>query len=235
MACETLGAFGLYQSDIDADGWARLVRRRTTGEGRGSNCAASGSPSNPVSQVPQGDGDSRVAESLMTDKQVPSAIVSFETKLRTFLQGRVCIVGVGNRQWGDDGAGSRLIDVRRPDSPGYWFDAGVAPENFLEPIAKADPDAVLFVDAAVFGGLPGEFCLMDASRLDTTSVSTHAGSLRMLGEYLARRTGARVEVLAIQPRTVAMQKGLSAEVLHSVHALSGMLHVALLANASSTP
>ena len=145
------------------------------------------------------------------------------TSLRDLLRGRVCIVGVGNRQRGDDGAGPRVIDGRRPAAGGVWLDAGIVPENFLEPIARTNPDTVLIVDAVDFGGLPGVCRLMDAAAMHTAAVSTHAGSLSLLSDYLSARTGARIKVMAIQPETIEVREGLSQAVEESVLQLTATL------------
>lgn len=143
--------------------------------------------------------------------------------LRPLLRGRVCIVGVGNRQRGDDGAGPRVIDQRNSAARGVWLDAGAAPENFLEPIARTKPDTVLIVDAVDFGGFPGECRLLDATTMDSLALSTHAGSLSVLGDYLSARTGAGIWVLAIQPERIDMREGLSRAVERSVLELTAML------------
>lgn len=143
--------------------------------------------------------------------------------LQEGLTGRVCIVGVGNRQRGDDGAGPRLIDAKPPEAPGVWLDTGVTPENFLEPIVRTNPDTMLIVDAVAFGGLPGDCRLLDATELHSTAVSTHAGSLHMLSEYLSARIGARIRVLAIQPQRTGPSEELSEPVEKSVVELAALL------------
>jgi hydrogenase maturation protease len=130
---------------------------------------------------------------------------------------------MGNRERGDDAAGPRVIEGQRAGTGGVWLDAGVAPENLLEPIVRTNPDTVLFVDAVAFGGFPGECRLMDAAALDTMAVSTHAGSLGMLSDYLVARTGARVRVLAIQPERIDTRAGLSPAVATSVVELAELL------------
>lgn len=136
--------------------------------------------------------------------------------LGSLLGGQVCIVGVGNRHRGDDGAGPRVIDARSLESRGVWLDAGVTPENFLEPIVRSKPDTVLIVDAVAFGGFPGECRLLDPTAMDTVVLSTHAGSLCMLRDYLVARTGARIKVLAIQPVRIDSGECLSQPVENSV-------------------
>ena len=83
--------------------------------------------------------------------------------LRTDLQGfprqRIIFVGLGNPLRGDDSAGLELLDLVRLSGffPGAGFlAAGTNPENFLEQIASAEPDLVVFMDACNFGGRTGE-------------------------------------------------------------------------------
>jgi len=86
-----------------------------------------------------------------------------------------------------------------------------------------NPNNVLIVDAVAFSGFPGECRLLQAAALDAPALSTHAGSLATLSEYLAARTGARTWVLAIQPGRIDAHDGLSPPVERSVRALSAML------------
>jgi hydrogenase maturation protease len=143
--------------------------------------------------------------------------------LADLLAGRVCVVGVGNRGRGDDAAGPRVIDARGDATRGVWIDAGMAPENFLEPIARSNPDTVLIVDAVTFGGSPGQCCLMNAEATDTPALSTHCGSLAMLGSYLSARTGAQIRVLGIQPECTDVRDGLSHPVGEAVDEVAAML------------
>ena len=160
---------------------------------------------------------------MKTTNTIPPLDHGMFESLSELLTGRVCIVGVGNRQRGDDGAGPRLIDARSPASRGVWLDAGVAPENFLEPIVRTKPDTVLIVDAVAFGGIPGECRLIDATAIDTVVMSTHAGSLGMLRDYLTARTNARIQVLGIQPERIDAREGLSQPVENSVRELAVLL------------
>jgi Ni,Fe-hydrogenase maturation factor len=64
---------------------------------------------------------------------------------------------------------------------------------------------------------------MDTNIMEMVVISTHSLSLRMLGQYLAMRTDARVSVLAIQPEVIDMGEGLSDPVARSVHAMSVLL------------
>lgn len=146
-----------------------------------------------------------------------------QRELAAFLHGRVCIVGVGNRGRGDDGAGPCVIDACAQTANGAWVDAGMTLENHLGQIAESKPESVLIIDAVAFGGFAGECRLLNASALDPVVLSTHAGSLGLLSEYLAGRTGAQVSVLAIQPESINSREGLSDSVAQTVRELAWML------------
>ena len=132
--------------------------------------------------------------------------------LTPFLQGRVCVLGFGNRMWRDDGVGSCIAEALQ-DSPNLdSVDGGFVPENYLEVVASKNPDTILMIDAADFGGEPGEVRLLQPGDVALAGISTHAGSPQMLGKYLEARTGARVALLAIQPKDTSEGNELSPEV-----------------------
>ena len=140
-----------------------------------------------------------------------------------FLDGRICLLGIGNRYWRDDGAGSVLAESLESCLEFDAIDAGFVPENFLEVIAAKRPDRVLFVDATDFGGKPGQVRLLYAHKVAQSGLSTHAGSLKMLAEYLQARTRAQVALLAIQPADTTAGESLSPEVSRTVKALRDKL------------
>ena len=120
-------------------------------------------------------------------------------QLSSFIDGNVCLMGIGNRHWHDDGVGSYIAEALE-SCPGLdVVDAGFIPENHLETVAGKHPDTILMVDATDFGGEPGQARLIYPDKVAYSGVSTHAGSLRMLAEYMQARTHAHVALLAIQP------------------------------------
>ncbi|NIP86203.1 MAG: hydrogenase maturation protease, partial [Planctomycetales bacterium] len=114
-------------------------------------------------------------------------------------------------------------DHRHPTAGGLWLDAGVTPENFLEPIVRAGPQLVLIVDAVAFGGLPGACRLLETADLDTGAISTHAGSLQLVHRYLEARSPAGVKVLGIQPERIEPGEGLSPAVAEAVRRVAATL------------
>ena len=132
--------------------------------------------------------------------------------LTAFIKGRVCILGFGNRLWRDDGVGSCIAEALQNCPNLDSIDAGFVPENHLEIVARKNPDTILMIDAADFGGQPGEVRLLHPGDVAVAGISTHAGSPQMLGKYLEARTGARVALLAIQPKDTSEGTELSPEV-----------------------
>ncbi len=143
----------------------------------------------------------------------------FETQIAHFLDGRICLLGIGNRYWRDDGAGSVLAEALQACPEFDAIDAGFVPENFLEVIVRKKPDRILFIDATDFGGTAGQVRLLFPDNVAPSGLSTHAGSLQMLAKYLQTRTRAQVALLAIQPADTAAGENLSPEVSHTVKVL----------------
>ena len=120
-------------------------------------------------------------------------------QLKKTLGNNPLILGVGNTARGDDGAGSLLVRKLTGRIEACCIDAGIAPENFLEKIVRKKPDTVLIVDAADFGGSPGEIRLLKPDQLASGGLSTHALSLQMACDYLQLSIPVEVHLLAIQP------------------------------------
>ena len=129
------------------------------------------------------------------------------------LKGKVVIMGIGNCLRSDDAAGSLLAQRIKEKVPFVVFDAGVAPENFLEKIVKERPDTVMIIDAVDFKGKPGESRLFDAQDLKTANLfSTHNSSITLLFNYLHYNLEVDIIALFIQPKTIVFGDTVSREV-----------------------
>jgi len=150
-----------------------------------------------------------------------------DTQLRDqlihFIDGRVCLLGIGNRYNHDDALGPYLAEAleSRPDYD--VIDAGIIPEDYIEMTAHKHPETILMVDATDFGGEPGEVRLLYPEHVNYSGASTHAVSLRMLAEFLQARTHARIGLLAVQPADVSDGKGLSPPVSKTLDDLLDVL------------
>lgn len=143
----------------------------------------------------------------------------WERELAPRLLGKVCWVGIGNTQRGDDGAGPAFI-LRLASQGWQTVNAGVAPENHLEKVVASGPDTVFLVDAADWGGRPGAVQLLEPRDTAAFSLSTHALSLDLVAAYWAERLPqARIHLLAIQPASLEWEPALSPAVADTVDQL----------------
>ena len=113
------------------------------------------------------------------------------------------------------------------------IDAGYTPENVIEQIIELKPKYILIIDAADFGGKPGEVKIINKEHIPETSLSTHSISLKIIAAILREETNAAINFLGIQPKTVVMGEGLSAEVRKAADKIIKKLKGALLHNSTS--
>jgi hydrogenase maturation protease len=147
------------------------------------------------------------------------------------LSRRTAVIGVGNRLWGDDGAGPELLKrlmeewaVRETSSTfqGQYFfiDAGEFPEDWLIRVADLEPDVILLIDAMELHAEPGSMAVLEPEALpEAVCYSTHRLPLRTLLRLWEER-GSKAFVLGIQPKDVIFKEGLSPEVKMSVDSLA---------------
>ena len=146
------------------------------------------------------------------------------TKLKNRLQGKVSIVGIGNRLRGDDGVGPEIIKrVENPLPSLLLFDVGEAPENYLGKIVKQKPDAIVFIDAVDFDAPPGTIKVVETDDIRNESLSTHNVSLNLVAKYLQRETSADIFLLGIQPETTEFGREISQAVREGLEKIVKML------------
>ena len=151
-------------------------------------------------------------------------------QLSGLLRGRVCLVGLGNEQRGDDGLGMCL--ARR------WLEvgtggpvvllAGMSPERHLAFLTDGGFDQVLFLDAVAFGGEPGSVALLDARAMEARfpQVSTHRLSLGLLARWIEQSGRSAVHLLGVQPASLMPGAALSSPVQASLELLVELLREA---------
>ncbi|MBN2506123.1 MAG: hydrogenase 3 maturation endopeptidase HyCI [Verrucomicrobia bacterium] len=148
--------------------------------------------------------------------------------LQAALQGRVCLVGVGNPDRGDDSLGLRLAERLRAPSWNVLL-AGTTPERHLASLAAAAFDHVVFLDAVDFGGPPGSVVLLDADQIQTRrpQVSTHKLSLGLLARCIETNGTTRAWLLGVQPAACRWGHPLSPPAQSAVDSLATLLnHIA---------
>ena len=89
-------------------------------------------------------------------------------QLEHCFQGRVCLMGLGNVDYGDDGLGVRLAEQLAAEGLADVVIAGTAPERFIGRVAGAGYDHVIFLDAVEFGGVPGSVVFLNSEEMAAT-------------------------------------------------------------------
>jgi len=139
--------------------------------------------------------------------------------------GRVLIIGIGNRERGDDGIGPVLID--KLSSAGFTniLDVGTVPENYTKLIIQYCPDTIILVDAISFGSKPGNWKIFNPEECNGYGFSTHNASLNIFTFYIRQHIPVKVFLLGIQPAATEFRTGLSPELKQSVNQLVDKLKV----------
>jgi len=145
-------------------------------------------------------------------------------QLQQCLQGRVCLMALGNVDYGDDGFGVRLgeslVEAGVPDV----LVAGTTPDRFIGRVAGQGFDHLVFLDAVEFDGALGAVVFLDAEQMAARfpQISTHKISLGVLSKWVEAAGTTKAWLLGVQPEllkrgsslTPTMQTTL--EVLHEL-------------------
>ena len=131
-------------------------------------------------------------------------MASLLSQLRATCPLPLAVVGVGNSMRADDGFGPAVVAELPPRDGLALFDAGMAPENWLGPIARAEPRCILVLDAADLGEAPGALRLLAADAVESVGVSTHGLPLGFFLQMAEQRCGAPTFLLAVQPGCLEM-------------------------------
>jgi len=154
-------------------------------------------------------------------------IEELEESLRAWLSGakKVVIAGVGSSLRRDDFVGVQIVKNLGNKVSGNVFllECETVPESFLEPISDFKPTHVLIIDAALLNLKPGASRLVEPEEITGVPISTHILPLGLFSKYLMETTGARVALLAIQPKETDFGEGLTEELKKTAKELTDIL------------
>ena len=144
-------------------------------------------------------------------------------KLDTLTGKRVALLGIGNTERGDDGAG--VILARRLIGRGKAgvVDGGAAPENYLGPVQAYKPKVILLADACQAGRGGETWSLLRRKELLSLGCATHGLSPALVMEFLERETGAEVFLLGIEAENDGWGAALSPAVEKTLAELEQLL------------
>lgn len=155
-----------------------------------------------------------------------------QADLRRCLSGKVCLVGVGNVDLGDDGFGMRLAEALSGTDGATVIATGTTPERWVGTIARGGFDSVVFLDAVGVDAPAGSAVLLEEAEMEAAfpQLSTHKFSLGTLARLIVAQCSSRVWLLGVRPGSLLPGAGLSTEVRESVHALRALIGDALSTN-----
>ncbi|HEU5334782.1 MAG TPA: hydrogenase maturation protease [Terriglobales bacterium] len=124
-------------------------------------------------------------------------------RLRHTLRGRICVMGVGNVDYGDDGFGVYLAEELAAGGVSDVLIAGTSPDRHLGTIAEQRFDHLLLIDAVDFSREPGSAVFLNATEIENAypQISTHKISLGVLAKVM-EEAGTHVWLLGVQPESL---------------------------------
>jgi hydrogenase 3 maturation protease len=132
-------------------------------------------------------------------------------------KGRTLLITIGNPLRGDDGVGSFVGERVRFKSPGHGvINAYTTPENIVQTAIDFKPGKIVLLDAAHFGGRPGEFRIIPLEHINQqTVISTHSFPLSVTFSIVKEDTGAELVALGVEPASMEYEEGLTPAVKES--------------------
>jgi len=138
---------------------------------------------------------------------------------------RVVIVGIGNSMRHDDFVGLKVIEllsVMKIENVLLLLTETV-PESYTGSIRSYEPTHVILLDAANFGGSPGEARIVSPKTIVNISVSTHSLPLDVFMGYISQTICEKVVLVGIQGLDVELGEGLTPGVEKGAHDLAKIL------------
>jgi hydrogenase maturation protease len=123
----------------------------------------------------------------------------------------VLFVGIGNLLRQDDGAGVYISTRIRERKNVRVITAEASIENYIGKINSTGHDLLVLIDCADMRRSPGTWDIISPDQVNDFTFNTHNISLKKLSGFFKKE----VQVLAIQPETVAFGENLSYIVLEA--------------------
>jgi hydrogenase maturation protease len=134
-----------------------------------------------------------------------------DQQLRECLKGRVCLMGLGNVDLGDDGFGVRLAEELVAAGVPDVIVAGTTMDRYLGSVVDEGFDHLLFLDAVEFGGAPGSVVFLDSGEMAARfpQVSTHKISLGVWATWVEATGRTKAWLLGVQPESLKPSQSLT--------------------------
>jgi len=145
-------------------------------------------------------------------------------QLERSLGGRVCLMGLGNPDYGDDGFGVRLAEKLIDAGVPNVVVAGVTPDRWITQLSSFDH--VVFLDAVECGAVAGDVVFLDSAEMAARfpQISTHKISLGGLAQWIEANGKTQAWLLGVQPESLQSLQ-LSSPVQKTLEALRELIEV----------
>jgi len=145
---------------------------------------------------------------------------------------RVYVLGLGNTDRADDGAGVLVAQALKKRFPLFSYSEHDGVEGTVLDISEKKEDAIIiFVDAADLRASPGKIKLVRKADIRDTEITTHRVAVALMASIL-ERAGKRSAVLCIQPGRIEFQGKVTKPVMDSIDLTTRVL-AAIMKNANS--
>jgi|WetSurMetagenome_2_1015567.scaffolds.fasta_scaffold359585_2 hydrogenase maturation protease len=154
-------------------------------------------------------------------------------ELQRCFQGHVCLMGLGNVDYGDDGFGAILSEeiaehiksCGEIEGAHSVVNAGTMPERFIHSIIENGFDHLIFLDSVEFGGKAGSVVFLDAEEIVNRfpQISTHKISPGLMAKWIGGNGMTKTWLLGVQPGSVKAGCGLTEEVKSTLEMLEELL------------
>ena len=130
--------------------------------------------------------------------------------------GRIYVLGLGNTDRADDGAGILVALALKKHFPSFSYSEHDGVEGTVLDISEREEVAtVFFVDAANLGLEPGSIRVIPKNEIKETEITTHRVAVALMAAIL-ERSGKRTAVICIQPKAIEFRGNVSETVRTSV-------------------
>jgi hydrogenase maturation protease len=151
-----------------------------------------------------------------------------EADLRTQIEriadkGKVYVLGLGNTDRADDGAGVVVAEELKKRFPSYSFSEHDGIEGtVLDLSEKARGATVLFVDAGNIDMPPGAMKVVEKGDIKDTEITTHRVQVALMASLL-EKNGLRTAIICVQPERIEFRGELSEAVSRAIGTLNRIL------------
>lgn len=144
-------------------------------------------------------------------------------QLEQSLTGRVCFMGLGNVEYGDDGFGVRLAEELLAAGVPDVIVAGTTPDRWISHFAGFDH--IVFLDAVEFGGAPGSAVFLNSTEIAARfpQISTHKISVGVLARWVELTGSTKAWLLGVQPESLKATQQLTPTLQLTLEALQDLL------------